>query len=72
MANINDKRSKCQVLEASELRSLIDDNAELSDIKIISMGNFAIGGADSKKLLHKAQRIQVDGTQYNAQTCSYH
>ena len=67
MANINDKKSKCQILEASELRSLIDDNAELSDIKIISMGNFSLGATDSKKLFHKAQRIQVDGTVYDPQ-----
>ena len=67
MANINDKKSKWQILEASELRSLIDDNAELSDIKIISMGNFSLGATDSKKLFHKAQRIQIDDTVYDPQ-----
>ena len=65
MANINDKRDMCHVMEYTELRDLIESNPSLGEIKIISVGDFTLG-SDSKKLLNKAKRIQVDKTEYSA------
>ena len=65
MANINDKRDLCHVMEYTELRELIDSNPSLEEIKIVSMGDFTLG-ADSKKLVNKAKRIQLDDTEYSS------
>ena len=65
MANINDKRDLCHVMEYTELRELIDSNPSLEEIKIVSMGDFTLG-ADSKKLVNKAKRIQLDHAEYSS------
>ena len=65
MANITSKKALCQVMELNYLRNLIDENAELNELKIISIQESSMGDQDVKKLFMKAKRIQSDDADYD-------